>query len=222
MSCGSWSLIPVPPEGAPNCPSSTILMIPLASEESIYSQDPLFFESRQVVSIVIIAALQSVITLSLHCAELIVNLSRDEEVFRRVTSSKGAHPKYNSILMTLKSWQSIVLLMCKAISHWMFSLALSSYLRLPILVMYPMQISYLSIPSGIVAAFATYVSLRRPSGPLPATYGHLKRLVDLIDECQGDSLMLWGHKVDDSNGEPNLAGMENEPMRVIKMDELYG
>lgn len=33
--------------------------------------------------------------------------------------------------------------------------------------------------------------------------------------------MFWGHKMGGLNGEPNLAGMESNPMRDIKTNELY-
>lgn len=171
-------------------------------------------------TILVIAALQSPLTIGLHCTELLCNLSRDERAFRLAISPQGINPRQNSIWAAVTSWETISLFILKSILHWMFSMGLNTqYLNL---MMFPPQILYCTICILLLALFATYISRRRPSGPLPATYGHLQTLADLVDEWQGDSPMFWGHKVDASNGKPNFAGIGSEPMKEIKMDELYG
>ncbi|TGO19001.1 hypothetical protein BTUL_0006g00340 [Botrytis tulipae] len=174
-----------------------------------------------LVNILIVSALQTPLIIGLHCAELICNLSRDERMLRQATSSRGTNPRYNSISAALKSWETMLLFVFKAFIHWMFGLSVNSD-STAALVMFPIQIFYCTICALLLALFATYISLRRPYGPLPATYGHLQTIADLVDEWQGDSPMFWGHKVDGSNGEPNFAGMGSDPMRKIKMNELYG
>ncbi|TGO30251.1 hypothetical protein BPAE_0007g01330 [Botrytis paeoniae] len=175
----------------------------------------------RLATILMVSALQAPITIGLHCAELLCNLSRDERILRQATSSKGTNPRYNSISAALKSWEMILLFVFKAFIHWMFGLSVNSHMT-PALMMFTIQIFYCTVCALLLAFFATYISLRRPSGPLPATYGHLQTIADLVDEWQGDSLMFWEHKVDGSNGEPNFAGMGSDPMREIKMNELYG
>ncbi|KAF7890489.1 hypothetical protein EAF00_008804 [Botryotinia globosa] len=171
-----------------------------------------------LVTILIVSALQAPLTVGLHCAERLCNLSQDERILRQATSSRGTNPHYNSISAALKSWETIDTI---ASIHWMFSLSVNSYMT-PGLMMFTVQIFYCTICVLLLALFATYISLRQPYGPLPATYGNLQTIADLVDEWQGDSPMFWGHKVDGSNGEPNFAGMGSDPMRKIKMNELYG
>ncbi|KAF7936940.1 hypothetical protein EAE99_002289 [Botrytis elliptica] len=173
-----------------------------------------------LATILMVSAFQAPLTIGLHCAELLCNLSRDERIFRQATSSRGTNPRYNSISAALKSWE-MILFVFKAFIHWMFGLSVNSHMSRG-LTMFTIQIFYCTICVLLLALFATYISLRRPCGPLPATYGHLQTIADLVDEWQGDSPMFWGHKVDGSNGEPNFAGMGSDPMRKIKMNELYG
>lgn len=40
--------------------------------------------------------------------------------------------------------------------------------------------------------FATFLCFKGPSGPPPATFGHVQTLVDLVDELS--LLMFWGDK----------------------------
>ena len=54
-------------------------------------------------------------------------------------------------------------------------------------------------------------------GPLPATFGHLQTMADLIDDW--DDRMFWGHKED---GMPNYAGTSAKRLDMPKRGELYG
>jgi hypothetical protein len=167
-------------------------------------------------SIFLIAGFQAGLTLALHCAELLVNLSRDEGIFRMAITPKGTDPRYNSILAAFTSWQTITLFAFKAAVHWLFGLSINNDFKLGV-NMYPPQIFYFTGFALMVAIFATYVSLRRPDGPLPATFGHLQTMADLIDDW--DDRMFWGHK---ENGFPNYAGTSPRPLPMPKKDELYG
>ena len=170
-------------------------------------------------SIFLIAAFQAGVTLSLHCAELLVNLSRDEGIFRMSITSKGTDPRYNSILAAFSSWQTITLFAFKAAVHWLFGLSINNDFILGV-NMYPPQIFYFTAFALMVAVFATYVSLRCPNGPLPATFGHLQTLADLIDDW--DDRMFWGHKEDGYSGVPNYAGTSARRLEMPKMTALYG
>jgi hypothetical protein len=48
----------------------------------------------------------------------------------------------------------------------------------------------------IVSLFVSYIAFRHPSGPQPATYGHVQTIVDLVDEWPSPEkpLVYWGHK----------------------------
>ena len=167
-------------------------------------------------SIFLIAGFQGGLTLALHCAELLVNLSRDEGIFRMAISPKGTDPRYSSIFAAFTSWQTITLFAFKAAVHWLFGLAINNHVKLGV-NMYPPQIFYFTAFALLVAIFATYVSLRRPNGPMPATFGHLQTMADLIDGW--DACMFWGHKDD---GPPNYAGTSSRPLPMPRMNELYG
>ena len=167
-------------------------------------------------SIFLIAGFQAGLTLALHCAELLVNLSRDEGIFRMAITPKGTDPRYNSIVAAFSSWQTIMLFGFKAAVHWLFGLSINNDFMLGV-NMYPPQIFYFTAFALMVAIFATYVSLRRPVGPLPATFGHLQTMADLIDDPE--DRMFWGHKED---GYPNYAGTSARRLPMPKQHELYG
>jgi hypothetical protein len=169
-----------------------------------------------VGAIFLIAVFQAGLTLALHCAELLVNLSRDEGIFRMAITPKGTDPRYNSILAAFSSWQTITLFGFKAAVHWLFGLSINNDFILGV-NMYPPQIFYFTAFALAVAIFATYVSLRRPPGPLPATFGHIQTMADLIDDW--DDRMFWGHKED---GYPNYAGTSKDRLPMPKKGELYG
>ena len=93
----------------------------------------------------------------------------------------GADPRRNSIIAAMASWQTVILLISKAACHWLFGLAINVSWGLGV-NMYPPQICYFTGFLFAVAIFATYVSFRRPTGYLPATYGHLQTMADIVDE----------------------------------------
>lgn len=143
-----------------------------------------------ISSIFMLAGFQAVLTFGLHSVELLVNMSRDESVWRQATST-GTDSNYNSIAAACKSWQTWALLASKAIVHWLFGLSVNVSYILGI-NMYPPQIFYLAASIFAVALLATYWATQRPMGPQPAAYGHLQTLCNLIDEF--DYLMFWGQK----------------------------
>ena len=50
------------------------------------------------------------------------------------------------------------------------------------LYMFGPQIIYLAILRALFVGFVFSISFEKPKGPKPATYGHIRTLVDLIDE----------------------------------------
>ncbi|KAH8657079.1 hypothetical protein BGZ60DRAFT_434732 [Tricladium varicosporioides] len=173
-----------------------------------------------VGSIFLIASFQACLTLALHCAELLVNLSRDEAILRMATTPKGTDPRYNSILAAFSSWQTITLFLFKAAVHWLFGLAINNDFTLGV-NMYPPQIFYFTGFALAVALFSTYVSLRRPAGSMPASFGHLQTMADLIDDW--DDRMFWGHKAGDGrNGSACFAGTGPKKLPDVLLDKWYG
>ncbi|KAI4129669.1 MAG: hypothetical protein LQ347_003685 [Umbilicaria vellea] len=150
----------------------------------------------------LICLLQTVMTVSLHCAELLVNVVRDEKTWRRAGRRSGvsesnlglSRKPMNALHALLVSVPAMTLFLYKPILHWIFSLAVSAYFSVG-LVMRPPQIIYLSIGAALLASFVSALAFWQPKGAQPATFGHLQTLVNLIDEWpeEGEH-MFWGRK----------------------------
>ncbi|KAF2704687.1 hypothetical protein K504DRAFT_341174, partial [Pleomassaria siparia CBS 279.74] len=161
--------------------------------------------------------IQAFVTMGLHCAELIVNVSRDEDVWRcMATSVQGYQTGTNTIVAAMKSWKTCSLLALKPVVHWFFGLGMAYYYGWGVF-MRPPQILYLAFALTVLALFSTLICLKRPIGPQPATYGHLKTIVDLVDEWHED--MFWGHK-GDGHGVAH-AGTSDSRLPEVSMELLY-
>lgn len=171
----SWSPFPAPISNMP---------IPNTTDAVTISATPFIEVGTPDYStmFLLVVAFQISLTLGMHCAELIVNVSRDEGVWHQASERHGLNPGRNALLAALTSWQTVLLFLFKAANHWMFSLAISVYQSSAVLIRAP-QLFYLAVLMSLVAAFCTYIALRRPDGPQPATFGHLQTIVDLVDEC---------------------------------------
>lgn len=141
-----------------------------------------------------ISSVQALLTLSLHCAELIVNCSRDEVTWRKTSSKDGLSRNRSAIPAVLTSWQAMSLFCLKFALHWVYGLAMSPQSEYG-LIFRAVDIFYLAIGVAALATFGTAIVLWPPKGPQPATFGHIQRLVHLIDEWpeKGESV-YWGHK----------------------------
>ena len=167
-------------------------------------------------------AVQSIITIGLHCAELQITLLRDEQVWRKMTSKGGSVrlEKYNSLFQPFTSWQNIVLLIFKPVIHWMFGSAMGVDYAAGILIRVP-HVTYLTVLWALFLAFMLQISCSKPKGPLPASYGHLQTMADVIDDWA--PRMYWGDKgeVRNSGGELRHAGTAGAPLPTVEMDALY-
>ncbi|KAG1756123.1 hypothetical protein EDB19DRAFT_453089 [Suillus lakei] len=170
------------------------------------------------------AAVQGPLTLGLHCSELIANVIRDERQWRCATGRKGLQTATNPLKAAFTNPLSLVLFIVKPFLHWMFGLSFvvdniiyeGTVEALPIQI-FSAHIWNLCFALFIFACFFTLVSLRRPRGPQPATYGHLQTLANLVDEWS--PVMWWGHKADES---PYChAGTSDHPLPHVKMNCVY-
>ncbi|CAP70530.1 uncharacterized protein PODANS_3_5960 [Podospora anserina S mat+] len=163
----------------------------------------------------LIIAIQSVVTLSLHCAELIVNLSRDEGIYRKLIGPRGTNGHFNSVVEAFTSWQTIFLFTLKSGVHWMFGLAINLQFQLGV-NMYPSQIFYFGGLTLVAALFGLLLSLQRPSGYLPPTYGHIQTIADIIDEWADSGCMFWGEKG------PHYTGTSTKRLKQPDPNVEYG
>ncbi|OMP85360.1 hypothetical protein BK809_0004030 [Diplodia seriata] len=163
----------------------------------------------------VFAALQAGVTLGLHCAELLVNLTRDELAWRRAASRHGYHlESYDAVWAAIASWQAFVLFLAKPAIHWVFGLAVT--VEYSWVYVKGQPFFYLAGAAAALAAYITLLSLWRPKGPQPAAYGHIQTLTNLIDEWS--PVLYWGHKV---SGPTCHAGTSSRPMADIEMNQLY-
>lgn len=183
-----------------------------------------------VYAFLIIAPLQAVFTLSLHCVELLVNLSRDEGVWRRAAGSTvpkpdagyssrnlpnapGTMPRLSSIKAAATSWQTLILFALKPLVHWLFGLGITIFkveydysYEAAMITMHNIPLYTLAAVCLFLALFATLLATRRPRGCQPAAWGHLQTLADLIDDWgvpgrEESTILWWGGKGDaDENG----------------------
>ncbi|KAK4148831.1 hypothetical protein C8A00DRAFT_47428 [Chaetomidium leptoderma] len=171
-----------------------------------------------VGAVFLIMAFQSIITLALHCAELIVNLSRDEGVYRALIGPRGTNGHYNSVHAAVTSWQTLFLFALKAGVHWMFGLAINLQFQLGV-NMHPPQIIYFSAFTLAAAIFGLLLSVWRPRGYLPASYGHIQTMADVVDDWADSGCMFWGEKV---AGNPGYTGTSTHRLKQPDERMWYG
>lgn len=203
--------------------------------ESNYSNDPqplapaAYWVTGNFVQILLTAAAQGCVTLCLHCAELLVDLQRDEKFWKSATGRKGCRLKeYNSMLTIARSPMGSFLFVSKSFFHWYFGQAvIPSYDTIqiggnvyatgePYTRFGVVQWMYLTVLLAIFAAIFTYLNTRKPRSPQPSTYGHLQTLADLIDEWH--PTMYWGDKSVDGI---HHAGTSSTRLPELDMEQLY-
>ncbi|KIJ47516.1 hypothetical protein M422DRAFT_248937 [Sphaerobolus stellatus SS14] len=232
----SWSFIPTDKSNAlvfgPSCGSGPI---PVTS---------------WVICFIVLIVVQGALTMALHCCELIINVLRDENTWRKATTRKGTKP-INSVKAVGAFWPSVALQVAKPILHWMFGFCLSlrgtiAYVGVPDkfssnddgltqaslqVIMRSVQTWYLMVAFAIFTGLITFLAISHPKGPQPAAYGHVQTLANLIDNWAPDMTMWWGHKErlgeehHDENMEREIvhhAGTSDNPLPLVSLDYLYG
>ncbi len=178
----------------------------------------------QLVTFLMGMALQACITLTLHCAELLVNVSRDEAVWRSayVATGKGAKIDTSPVVAALSSWSWIILFGIKPVAQWLFgtaSLSLGQRGQGDGLVWFnPVPLIVLGGVLILILAHLSFLAFRRPKGPQPATFGHMQTLVNLIDVWGTDikGKLYWGDKSCEYG--INVVGTTANKMQVKALD----
>ena len=149
-----------------------------------------------VCALLITTSLQLFLTLSFHLTELLVNLSRDEHIWRLASSRKGTQSclgPLGSLKSAVCSWQTILIFTLKSLTYWLFGLAVNSDGQSVYMNWEGVLLLFVGIL--VVAVFGSILAWTQPSGSQPAAFGHLQTLVDLIDEWpQKEEAMWWGDK----------------------------
>ena len=216
-----WSLFPVVD---PN--SESLSQSQITPSASIYwSQGAQMFDFGGFCwAFILIGAIQAITTLTLHCAELLVNTVRDERSWRQ--AAKGGHRSANALKSMVGSFPALVLFLLKPAIHWLYGLAISIYFSLGVNMRAP-QIFYLGGGVAVLALFTTICALWRPGGPQPATFGHLQTLADLVDVWpkEGEKI-FWGEKDPNqfwSSRSSSTSWTELKPLEpVTEYDNMIG
>ncbi|KAK3679693.1 hypothetical protein LTR78_000069 [Recurvomyces mirabilis] len=152
---GGWPLVP-------NRNSSQLSITPSFSNS--------YANSLEII--LLYALVQGPLTFGLHCAELQMNLARDEAFWRKASSKKGCKLQdYDSVKTAFTSWQSLCLSAFKPVVHWVFGLSVQIYNGK--IFFGPAQIVYLALLATICAT---------------------QTIVDLVDDWS--ATLHWGHKND--------------------------
>ncbi|KAJ9603050.1 hypothetical protein H2200_012345 [Cladophialophora chaetospira] len=179
----------------------------------------------QLVMFLMGMMLQACITLTLHCAELLINVHRDECTWRSayIATGKGAEIDTNPVVSAFSSWSWIALFCIKPVAQWLFGTASLSlgqrgagdglvwFNSVPLFVLAGVLV--------LILAHLSFLALRSPKGPQPATFGHIQTLVNLIDDWGSDikSRLYWGEKVRHEYG-VHVVGTSANRMRVKALD----
>lgn len=193
------------------------------------------FVAALIVNLLFVCAIQGLQTLGLHFSELIINLSRDEDVWRSLDAYGRSNDVKTSVLekppflAALMSWKYIVLVLFKSLLHWLLGQSSQASVELPQdRVWLSMNYSRLLIYAICATAFAsviTFIACMKPKGPQPATYGHIQTLADVIDDwnLDDDKRFWWGDK-----GSSGIEGIRHAGMSCnkhhlgkIQMKKLY-
>lgn len=188
-----------------------LYMNPYNNNENIEVFYP--WSTQAVLGLLFTFAVQGTQTMGLHCVELMVNMSRDEDEWRRAQlTRKGSRLSTNGFKAAISSWQNGVLFISKAALHWLLGQSLATSVtmdpdpgglgqRYEFQMIY-MRIFVFAIVAFALAVFATYLAYRRPSGCQPASWGHFQTLVDLVDDWKvsANGLLWWGDKGVETDG----------------------
>ncbi|KAI4275631.1 MAG: hypothetical protein L6R38_005820 [Xanthoria sp. 2 TBL-2021] len=174
-----------------------------------------------LAGIAFVFATQLTFTFALHCVELLVNVTRDERVWRkasdhlkgglrsgnghsngaqsgRIKKAKGANIDPNAIKEAFTSWETSTLFIFKIAIHWIFGesiqIKLDTEANAHVTIWARSLLLLMAFLFG-VALFGTYLCFRKRNGPQPVAYGHLQTLVDLVDDWgKSDEKLYWGDK----------------------------
>jgi hypothetical protein len=177
--------------------------------------------------------------LGLHCVELLVNMSRDEQCWQQSSRRKGAQMSSEPLLSVLNSWRTILLTSLKAVLHWTLGQSLApqyflsgyddptddSFVFLGGVILFHVSPSRLLIYCTcltITAIYTTILAFWPVRSSQPAAWGHLQTLADLVDDWETkDGRIWWGDK--GSNGLIRHAGTASysEAVGEVLMGEDY-
>ncbi|KAJ5718386.1 hypothetical protein N7488_004032 [Penicillium malachiteum] len=185
--------------------------------------------SALVLGLVLVCAIQCLQTLGLHCAELIVDLSRDEDSWRGLDANSSSSRRQKvlrspSFLKNFLSWKYDILFIFKSLLHWLLGQSVQPYFDERVFfAMYYSRLFVYAIFAICLASVLTFLVMKKPKGPQPATYGHIQTIADVVDDwsLNEEGQFWWGDK--GCEGAIRHAGMSSvrDDLGPIKMEAYY-
>jgi hypothetical protein len=183
---------------------------------AIQYENTAWFPLAEWRGLLIQTAVIGVPLLGFHYAEIIVQLVRDEKIWRRAATPKGANPDATILFEDARCWHRVFYFILKALMPWIYSYAVSSnvmiFMALPPLCVFAFLFVVLTVFLEITVRY-------RPSGPQPPTYGNIRSLIGLIDDFSHDKI-FWGDKGKYSKS-IRLAGTAGTPLDPLDPHAMY-
>ncbi|KAG2019004.1 hypothetical protein GB937_005643 [Aspergillus fischeri] len=105
----------------------TLSMSPYANDHNPDSAT-FSYGAEAVLCVLFVCLIQASQTVALHCLELLVNLSRDEGIWRQAYSetreAAGTQLATNPFRAAVSSWENAILFIAKAVLHWIIGQSL--------------------------------------------------------------------------------------------------
>ncbi|KAK5659303.1 hypothetical protein OQA88_1396 [Cercophora sp. LCS_1] len=162
-------------------------------EVSVLYSDP-FTWRREWVGLLIQCALFSVFVVALQLAESVVQLVRDEAIWRR-TQTVGAGPDASVLVESMRCWFCWVMFAYKCVVPWLFGHAVSCNTSV-FMALFPLvTMTGLFV---VLGAFVEWLVRKRERGMLPVAYGHVGIVGGLVDVWE--ERIFWGDKGEVADG----------------------
>ncbi|THU98981.1 hypothetical protein K435DRAFT_856085 [Dendrothele bispora CBS 962.96] len=173
-----------------------------------------------VWSLAILVGFQGgIVTTALTCAQTIVDLACDQRMWMEIL--EGSDPNPHVLKKFSVSSYSYIIEIADPVYHWMFGLAISINANKGVQIR-PVPIFWISVVGVLGVAFVTWELKHNPARKilLPATFGHLQTMVDLIDEWHDE--MYWGDKSEAGFGHAGTSENQNSVKKIDTSKEYGG
>lgn len=132
--------------------------------------------------------IQGLQTMGLHCVELLVNMRRDEHVWRQTGREQGASVLApDPLIEALSSWRTVLLTIIKTVQHWLLGQAMVLHYSLRedhsefTFNMSPSRLLVFAFVTALSAIFTTVMALWPVPGPQPTAWGHIQAMENMVE-----------------------------------------
>ena len=186
------------------------------------------------LAILFLWLVQGIQALGLHCLELLVNMSRDENAWQQAGRYKGVLIGSPPLIAALTSWRMVSLTLLKTVIHWLLGQSFVPFAQMVpgqmsngdigtteffVFRISPSRVLVFAILSSVAAMYGTFLAFWRVKSPQPAAWGHVQTLADLIDDWRTiDGKIWWGDKGSNEVSGYRHAGTSYSREKVGKLD----